>query len=63
MSPHLTRRTLVTTSAGAVFATALTPSGYAAEPRGRKRAYVLVVDGCKPEEISAGLTPTLAGAA
>ena len=61
MSPHLTRRTLVTTSAGAVFATALTPSGYAAAPRGRKRAYVVVVDGCKPEEISATLTPTLAG--
>ena len=61
MSPHLTRRTLVTTSAGAVFATALAPSGYAAEPRGRKRAYVVVVDGCKPDEITAALTPTLAG--
>lgn len=60
MSPHLTRRTFVSTGAGAVFATALMPSGYAAEPRGRKRAYVLVVDGCKPDEIDASLTPTLA---
>ncbi|MGZ5404882.1 MAG: alkaline phosphatase family protein [Nocardioides sp.] len=57
---NLTRRTLVTTGAGAVFATALTPSGYAAAPRGRKRAYVLVVDGCKPAEIDSALTPTLA---
>ena len=60
MSPHLTRRALVTTSAGAVFATALTPSGYAAEARGRTRAYVLVVDGCRPAEIDTMLTPTLA---
>ncbi len=29
-------------------------------PRGRKRAYVLVVDGCRPDEITPGLTPTLA---
>ena len=61
MSPQLTRRTFVTTSAGAVFATALTPEGYAAGARGRKRAYVVVVDGCKPDELTATLTPTLAG--
>lgn len=57
---QLSRRTLVTTSAGAVFATALTSAGAAAEPLGRKRAYVLVVDGCKPREITPTLTPNLA---
>ena len=58
MSPRLTRRTLVTTSAGAVFATALLPERVrAAAARGRKRAYVLVVDGCKPDEIDADADP------
>ncbi|MBS43032.1 MAG: alkaline phosphatase family protein [Nocardioides sp.] len=31
----------------------------AVSPRTRKRAYVFVIDGCKPEEIDAGLTPHL----
>ena len=57
--PHLDRRrTLVTTSAGAVFSTALTPGGATPPPaRGRKRAYVLVVDGCQPDEIDADADP------
>ncbi len=38
----------------------LEPRGAAAAgPRTRKRAYVLVVDGCRPEEIDSGLTPNL----
>ncbi|QBR92287.1 alkaline phosphatase family protein [Nocardioides euryhalodurans] len=57
----LSRRTLLTTSAGTVVATTLLPGGRAAAARGRKRAYVLVVDGCRPEEVSPTLTPTLAG--
>jgi arylsulfatase A-like enzyme len=56
----LSRRTFLASSAGAVFSTVLLPGGYAAAARGRKRAYVLVVDGCKPDEITPGLTPTLA---
>ncbi len=56
----LSRRTFLGSSAGAVFSTVLLPSGYAAAARGLKRAYVLVVDGCKPDEITTSLTPTLA---
>jgi arylsulfatase A-like enzyme len=63
VTASLSRRAFVTTSAGAVFATAALPGGYAAAPgpRGRKRAYVLVVDGCRPDEVTPALTPTLAG--
>ncbi len=56
----LTRRTVLAGSAGAVFSTVLLPGGVAAAARGRTRAYVLVVDGCKPDEITPSLTPTLA---
>ena len=59
----LDRRSLlkVTGAAGAttLFSAALGAPAHAA--RGRRRAYVLVVDGCKPGEITADLTPTLAG--
>ena len=59
----LDRRSLlkVTGAAGAttLFSAALGAPAYAA--RGRRRAYVLVVDGCKPGEITPELTPTLAG--
>ncbi len=59
--PVLGRRTVVTTGAGLAFSTALSPAALAASgPRGRKRAYVLVVDGCRPDEIEATTTPTLA---
>ena len=55
--PVVARRTVVTTAAGLVFSSALGPA--AAAPRGRKRAYVVVVDGCRPDEITATTTPTL----
>ena len=59
----LDRRSLlkVTGAAGAttLFSAALGAPAHAA--RGRRRAYVLVVDGCKPGEITPDLTPTLAG--
>jgi arylsulfatase A-like enzyme len=45
--------------AALVFSSALGPAAQAG-PRGRKRAYVLVVDGCKPGEITAARTPNLA---
>ena len=58
--PVLGRRTVVTTGAGLVFSSALSPAALAATgPRGRRRAYVLVVDGCRPDEITAAATPTL----
>ena len=62
MTLKISRRAFVTTSAGAVFATSMLPDGHAAapQPKGRRRAYVLVVDGCRPDEITSGLTPTLA---
>lgn len=59
----LDRRSLlkVTGAAGAttLFSAALGAPAYAA--KGRRRAYVLVVDGCKPGEITPDLTPNLAG--
>ena len=52
------RRTFVTAgAAGLLFSSVASP---ALAARGRKRAYVLVVDGCRPDEITPGLTPTLA---
>ncbi len=52
------RRTFVTAgTAGLLFSSLASP---ALAARGRKRAYVLVVDGCRPDEITPGLTPTLA---
>jgi arylsulfatase A-like enzyme len=62
------RRTLLTAAGGGVlFSTAATMAGSAeAADRGRKkpryskrRAYVVVVDGCRPDEIDEGLTPRL----
>lgn len=58
---QLGRRTLLTTGAGVVFSTAVvgsttTPADAA---RTRKRAYVVVIDGCRPDEITATLTPNL----
>ena len=47
--------------AALVFSSALGPAAQAAPgPRGGKRVYVLVVDGCKPGEITAARTPNLA---
>ena len=53
------RRTLLTAgAAGLVFSSLAGAPSYAA--RSRKRAYVLVIDGCRPDEIDSGLTPNLA---
>ena len=58
MTPSATRRTFVTAgAAGLLFSSLASPATAA---RGRKRAYVLVVDGCRPDEITPALTPTLA---
>ncbi len=61
-SPDLTRRTLLTATGAAgatlLFSSALGAPAYAA--KGKRRVYVLVVDGCKPGEISTDLTPRLA---
>ncbi len=59
MSPaRASRRTFVTAGAAGLLFSSLGSPALAA--RGRKRAYVLVVDGCRPDEITPGLTPTLA---
>ncbi len=62
----LDRRTLLraggavgAVGAATLVSAALGAPAYAA--RGRRRAYVLVVDGCRPGEITPELTPTLAG--
>jgi hypothetical protein len=60
-----TRRTLLSAGGGLLFSTALDASAWragavAAAPKGRKRAYVLVIDGCRPDEIDGTLTPHLA---
>lgn len=57
------RRTILTAgAAGLVFSAApgavLEPAS--AAPRPRRRAYVLVVDGCRPDELDGDLTPRLA---
>lgn len=58
MSVRTSRRTFVTAgAAGLLFSSMASP---ALAARGRKRAYVLVVDGCRPDEITPTLTPTLA---
>nr|WP_221634290.1 alkaline phosphatase family protein [Nocardioides luti] len=45
---------------GIAISSAVAGPSYAARgPKGRKRAYVLVVDGCRPDEITADLTPNL----
>ncbi|WP_121253669.1 alkaline phosphatase family protein [Nocardioides ferulae] len=54
------RRTLLRAGAGGlVFSAAVAAAPAIAAPRGRRRVYVLVVDGCRPDEIDSGLTPTL----
>ncbi len=54
------RRTFVTAgAAGLLFSSAAGAALAADGPKGKKRAYVLVVDGCRPDEISEELTPTL----
>lgn len=53
------RRTFLTAGAGVVLSTAVGAPSYGAG-RGRKRAYVLVIDGCRPDELDSGLTPNLA---
>lgn len=45
-------------AAGLVFSSLPHAPAYAA--RSRKRAYVLVIDGCRPDELDSGLTPNLA---
>ena len=58
-APRSSRRTFVTAgAAGLLFSSVASPAAAAA--RGRKRAYVVVVDGCRPDEITPTLTPTLA---
>ena len=54
------RRAFVTAGAAGLLFSSLPGVAAAAGPRGRKRAYVLVVDGCRPDEITPDLTPTLA---
>jgi len=60
--PDLSRRSLLTATGAAgatfLFSSALGVPAYAA--KGRRRVYVLVVDGCKPGEITSELTPRLA---
>lgn len=63
--PTLSRRTLLRTSAVGAGAVVLSSApGAAARAAGRRgrrtRVYVLVVDGCRPGEISAASTPRLA---
>jgi len=62
MSGDLSRRTLLKTTGAAgatlLFSSATGAPAYAA--KGRRRVYVLVVDGCKPGEITPTLTPRLA---
>jgi arylsulfatase A-like enzyme len=60
----LSRRSLLTVSGAAgasyLFSSALTsPAHAAAGPKGKKRVYVLVVDGCRPGEIRRRDTPEL----
>jgi len=55
------RRTFLTAgAAGLVISTVAGAPARAAAGRSRKRAYVLVIDGCRPDEIDSGLTPNLA---
>ncbi|GAA4698836.1 alkaline phosphatase family protein [Nocardioides conyzicola] len=56
---NLERRTFLQAgAAGLVFSSLPGAAAYAARPR--KRAYVLVIDGCRPDELDSGLTPRLA---
>ncbi|MFC4782904.1 alkaline phosphatase family protein [Nocardioides sp. MAHUQ-72] len=56
------RRALLSAGAGGLLLSSLPGAASASarrRPRHRKRAYVLVVDGCRPDEIDALLTPNL----
>ena len=59
------RRTVLTAGTAGVLLSTASPSYAAAKPgkrdpkRRKRRAYVLVVDGCRPDEIDEGLTPHL----
>lgn len=57
------RRLVLTGAAGIALSAAastLAAEAAAPSPRTRKRVYVLVIDGCIPDEIDSGLTPNLA---
>lgn len=54
------RRFLTAGAAGLGFSTVAGAPARATAGRSRKRAYVLVIDGCRPDEIDSGLTPALA---
>ena len=64
-APHdAARRSLVTAgAAGLLFSTRAARRSPGRGARTRKRAYVLVVDGCRPDEITPTLTPNLHRAA
>ena len=53
------RRTLLTAASGLAFSTALGAAPASARRVDDLRCYVLVVDGCRPDEIDSGLTPNL----
>ncbi|MFT4084915.1 MAG: alkaline phosphatase family protein [Nocardioides sp.] len=57
----LGRRTFLTTGAGVAFSVAagLTGASSAQAATVRQRAYVLVIDGCRPDELDTALTPHL----
>ncbi|HZJ05620.1 MAG TPA: alkaline phosphatase family protein [Nocardioidaceae bacterium] len=62
MTPELDRRSFlrVGAAAGATYLFSSSPAAPAASAaRSRKRVYVLVVDGCRPDEIGSGLMPRL----
>jgi hypothetical protein len=63
-TPDLSRRRLLqvagTAGASYLFSSALDTAAHAAErPKGKKRVYVLVIDGCRPGEIRRATTPNL----
>lgn len=55
------RRTFLKVAGVGAFSTAFGAAtlSTAAAPAAKKRAYVLVIDGCRPDELDSGLTPTL----
>lgn len=61
-APDLSRRSLLTVSgaAGASFLFSTALGAAPAQAKGKRRVYVLVVDGCRPGEITPTLTPRLA---
>lgn len=57
------RRTFLKAASGLVFSSALgaglATSGPAGAVSAKKRAYVIVIDGCRPDELDGAITPTL----